>query len=83
MIQKRRRVVVRYNPHRKPPPFKVGDLVWLRSYHVSCAGEGISANILPCWEKVCLKLTPFLTPVTVRLVLLSPDHMYRELISHS
>jgi len=59
LIQNRRRLEVRYKAHRKPPPFKVGDLVWLRSYHVSCAGEGISAKILPRWEKVCLKLTPF------------------------
>ena len=73
---------VRYNPHRKPSPFKVGDLDWLRSHHVSCAGEGISAMRLPRWEEVCLKLAPFLYPLRLGWFSLSPDLMYRELISH-
>jgi len=82
LIQNRRRMEVRYNPHRKPSSFKVGNLVWLRSHHVSCAGEGISAKILPRWEEVCLKLTPFLRPLRLCLFILSPYLMYRELISH-
>ena len=40
-LQNRRRMEVRYNPRRKPSPFKVGDLVRLRAHRVSCAGEGI------------------------------------------
>jgi hypothetical protein len=82
LIQNWRRMEVRYNPHRKPPPFKVGDLFWFRSHHVSCAGEGISAKILHRWEKVCLKLTPFLRPLRLGWFILSPDFMYRELIFH-
>jgi len=52
LIQNRQRMEVRYNPHRKPSPFKVDDLVWLMSHHVSCAGERISAKILPRWKSV-------------------------------
>jgi len=81
-IQNRRCVEVRYNPHRKPSPFKVCDLVWLRSHHVSCAGEGISAMRLSRWEEVCLKSTPFLRPLQLGWFSLSPDLMCRELISH-
>jgi hypothetical protein len=84
LIQKnRRRMEVRYNPYRNPSPFKVTDLVWLRSHHVCCAGEGISAKILPRWEEVCLKLTPLLRPLRLCWFILSPDLMYRELISRS
>jgi hypothetical protein len=82
LTQNRRPMEVRYNAHRKPRPCKVGDLVWLRSHHASCAGEGISANFLPRWEEVCLKLTPFLCQLRLGRFILSPDLMDREFISH-
>jgi hypothetical protein len=82
LLQNRQRLEVRYNPHRKPSPFKVGDLVWLVLHHVSCAGEGVLAKLTPHWREVCLKLTPFLRPLRLGWFILSPDFMYRKLTSH-
>jgi hypothetical protein len=37
LLHNRRSLEARYNPQRKPFPFKVGDFVWLSAHHVSCA----------------------------------------------
>jgi hypothetical protein len=55
--------------------FGLGRIMWV----VRERGFGEDSTSL---EKVCLKLTPFLRPLRLGWFILSPDLMYRELISH-
>jgi hypothetical protein len=59
-------VEVKYNRERKPCPFRVGDLVWLRTHPVSRAGTQVTAKLSSRWRGP-FKIQSFLTPVTVEL----------------
>jgi hypothetical protein len=56
-----------YNRHRRPPPFQVGDRVWLRNFPVSKAGRHIAAKLSPRY-KGPYTVVEITTPVSVRLM---------------
>jgi hypothetical protein len=81
LLHNRRSLEARYNPHRKPYPFKVDDFVWLSARHVSCAWARISTKLLLVGG-VRLRLTPFFQ-LLLGWFILSPEVMCRVIISHT
>jgi hypothetical protein len=66
-VQRTTKAARKYNRTRKPPPFQVGDHVWLRHFPISKANRHFAAKLSPRYKGPYI-LAEFTTPVSVKLI---------------
>lgn len=82
LLEAQRVVASRFDAGRIPTPYKVGDQVWCKAFHLSDLAHKVSAKLSPRYAGP-FEVVKFLGPVTVLLSLVSDKAIIRKAhVSH-